>query len=127
MKFLKYCTYLMPNNSNSINLGLYIAPTNGEYVGSSFNLKPKDKDKPNEYKPSVEEKDNKWTYNGANWFDDDTQLLYVLIKGSDPIELKVQPVIQVNYYVNHFVPQPNNNIRIAEHYFGFEKSVCNEI
>jgi len=50
---------------------------------------PKDASDPTKYIPQMD------GYNAANWFDDDTQLLYVVIKGSDPIELKVQPVIQV--------------------------------
>ena len=70
-------------------VGLYISPTNGEYKGSSFNLLPKDPDAPEKWKPTLE------SYNGANWFDDDAQLLYVVIKGEEPIELLVQPVLQV--------------------------------
>uniref|UniRef100_A0A7M5XJA2 G8 domain-containing protein n=2 Tax=Clytia hemisphaerica TaxID=252671 RepID=A0A7M5XJA2_9CNID len=83
--------YAKPERIDVYRNGLYIAPTNGEYSGSSFNLLPKNPNNPDEFKPTMS------SYNGANWFDDDTQLLYVIIKGDEPVELKVQPVIQLRF------------------------------
>ena len=33
---------------------------------------------------------------GANWFDMDTKMLYITVKGGEPIDIRTTPVIQVN-------------------------------
>lgn len=89
MPQFQHFIFILHSRHSFFHTGLYISPTNGEYKGSSFNLLPKDPNAPEKWKPTFD------SYNGANWFDDDAQLLYVVIKGDEPIELLVQPVLQV--------------------------------
>lgn len=70
--------------------GLYIAPTNGRYQGGQFDLLPKDPNNPDRFKPSMD------GYNAGNWFDSDSKLLYLVIKGDESIDIITTPVIQVN-------------------------------
>ena len=40
-------------------------------------------------------KDNK----GANWFDEETQLLWMVIGGGDPVDIKTSPLVVVTFGV----------------------------
>ena len=68
---------------------VYIASTNAFYSGKQLNFYPKDKNQPEKYMPEM------YHHGGANWFDHDLQLLYVVIKGSEPIDIRMVPVVQV--------------------------------
>ena len=76
------------------NVGVYIASTNAYYSGKQLNFYPKDKNQPEKYMPEM------YHHGGANWFDHDLQLLYVVIKGSEPIDIRMVPVVQVSLTIN---------------------------
>lgn len=42
-------------------------------------------------------------YGGANWFDLDKKVLYVLIKGSEAIDIRMVPVVQVSNHTIIFI------------------------
>lgn len=49
----------------------------------------KDRENPKKYIPILN------GYPGGNWFDSETNLLYVVVKGDDPVDILTTPVIQV--------------------------------
>lgn len=70
--------------------GLYINPTNAKLSGEEFTLKAKDPSLPNDqFEPKLS------SFSGANYWDRDTNLLYVVVRGSEPIDIRTSPVIQV--------------------------------
>jgi hypothetical protein len=71
-------------------LGLYINPTNARLSGEEFTLERKDPNLPNDqFEPQLS------SFSGANYWDRDTNLLYVIVRGSQPIDIRTTPVIQV--------------------------------
>ena len=70
--------------------GAYILPTNGKYVGTNFELLPKDPTKPaDQFVPKLDGNP------GLNYFDSIEKYLYVVVKGPEFIEIRQTNVIQV--------------------------------
>lgn len=75
---------------------MYVAPTNAKYEGSEFKLLPKDPKNPTKFQPSTS------GYPAGNWFDVDTNMLWIVVKGGEAIDIRTMPVIQViapSYFV----------------------------
>ena len=72
----------------------YIEPTNAYKVGSELKFKAKDRTNPTKFIPSVN------ADAGTNWFDIDTNLIYIVVTGTEPIDIRTTPVVQVNYTVS---------------------------
>ena len=71
-------------------LGVYILPTNGKYQGTDFELLPKDPTKPaDQYIPKLDGNP------GLNYFDSTEKILYVVMKGSEFVEIRTTSIIQV--------------------------------
>ena len=71
--------------------GVFIAPTNAYYENNKMKYKANNKNEPEKFIPE------RSLYSGANWFDLDKKLLYILIKGSEPIDVRMVPVVQVSH------------------------------
>ena len=72
---------------------IYIAPTNADYSGGDVSfLEPKDGEPADMYVPDLS------GISGSNWFDVKTNLLHVVVKGGDVIDLVEAPFIQVRIY-----------------------------
>jgi len=72
--------------------GLYIAPNNGVYRNGELEFLAKDSTNPTKFWPSFGD------FGASNWLDLDSNLLYVLVKGGEPIEIHVAPVVQVTTF-----------------------------
>ena len=58
--------------------------------GETFTLKRKDPALPDDqFEPQLD------MFSGANYWDRDTHLLYVIVRGTQPIDIRTSPVIQV--------------------------------
>ena len=68
------------------------------YRDGELEFLPKDSTNPTKFLPVFEE------HSASNWFDADTNLLYVLVKGGEPIEIRVAPVVQVRFVSFKFYP-----------------------
>ena len=69
---------------------VYISPTNADYSGGKVKfLEPKENEPADKYIPDVSE------MSGSNWFDMRTNLIHVVVKGGDVIDLVEAPFIQV--------------------------------
>ena len=84
--------------------GLYINPTNAKLSGEEFTLKRKDPNLPNDqFEPQLS------SFSGANYWDRDTNLLYVVVRGSEPVDIRTTPVIQVfHLFIFVQIMQANN-------------------
>jgi hypothetical protein len=94
-----HCDHLYHHKHQEFHLlhfsvsGLYINPTNARLSGEEFTLKRKDPNLPNDqFEPQLS------SFSGANYWDRDTNLLYVVVRGSEPIDIRTSPVIQVKIY-----------------------------
>ena len=59
--------------------------------GEDFTLKRKDPNLPSDqFEPQLS------SFSGANYWDRDTNLLYVIVRGSEPVDIRTTPVIQVS-------------------------------
>ena len=77
---------------------IYIAPTNADYSGGDVNfLEPKEGEPADMYVPDLS------GIGGANWFDIKTNMLYVVVKGGDVIDLVEAPFIQVLKFSKFFI------------------------
>ncbi|XP_071793632.1 fibrocystin-L-like isoform X1 [Asterias amurensis] len=73
----------------------YVTPNNADFSSGEFTWKAKDPSLPaDQYNPSV----SSGIY-GENYFDRDTQTLWMLIKGPVPIEIRTTAVIMVTFGV----------------------------
>ncbi|XP_002740339.1 fibrocystin-L-like [Saccoglossus kowalevskii] len=73
----------------------YIAPTNAQLSGSSFTWLPRNPSLPDDqYLPTI------GGSSGQNFHDNEVQTLYILIRGSDVIEVRISPVIIVAFGVD---------------------------
>jgi len=43
-----------------------------------------------------------YQHGGSNWFDNELQLLYVVVKGNEPIDIRMVPVVQVRKQFGYF-------------------------
>ena len=77
--------------TKSVKIALYVAPTNADNSGGKATFRDRKPSDPVDlYIPDVS------GMSGANWFDMDTNLLYVVVKGDDVIDLVEAPFVQVN-------------------------------
>ena len=82
--------------------GLYINPTNAKLSGEEFTLKRKDPNLPNDqFEPQLS------SFSGANYWDRDTNLLYVVVRGSEPVDIRTTPVIQVFSFIYLYINKAN--------------------
>ena len=80
--------------------GLYINPTNAKLSGEDFQLSRKKPSLPNDqFEPKLS------SFSGANYFDRDTNLLYIVVRGSEPIDIRTTPVIQVSCFLIDHIHQ----------------------
>ena len=77
-------------------LGVYISPNNAVYKGKHIEFQSKDPSAPDQFIPKLS------GHAGGNWFDLDTHLLYVVVKGEEVVDLVKAPVIQVNFILVFF-------------------------
>nr|XP_026695327.1 fibrocystin-L-like [Ciona intestinalis] len=71
---------------------LYIFPQNSFYdtTRDLWNTKQPDTNTPDQYKPAIDS-----GVNGANYIDLKTRLLYVTIRGSEPVKIVTVPMVQI--------------------------------
>ena len=82
-------------NQKSWLAGVFINPTNGRLDGSEFTLVPKPPGASEDYfVPPLT------SIGGANYFDRDLATLFVVVRGSIPVEIRVMPVVQVTRCIN---------------------------
>ena len=90
--------YAVPNRldvyTNDGNV--YVPPENYglDLISNEAVLRPPSKDDPYEYYPSVERSSA-----GDNYFDRESQTLYVLVRGNEPVLIKTSPLIVVTFNV----------------------------
>lgn len=69
---------------------MFINPTNGQLGGAEFTLQPKPAGAPDDYfVPPLT------SHSGANYYDRSLSTLFVIVRGPEPVEIRVVPVIQV--------------------------------
>ena len=82
-------------NKKSWLAGIFINPTNGRLDGSEFTLVPNPPGASEDYfVPPLT------SIGGANYYDRDRATLFVVVRGSVPVEIRVMPVVQVTRCVN---------------------------
>ena len=65
-------------------------PTNGELGGSEYRLLPNPPGAPDDYfVPPLT------SHSGANYYDRSLSTLFVILRGPEPVDIQVMPVIQV--------------------------------
>ena len=70
--------------------GAFIFPTNAKLDEKNFSYKKKDPKLPDgQFEPTLN------SISGANYYDRESQLLYVLVKGNVPLDIRTAPVVQV--------------------------------
>ena len=68
---------------------IYIAPENGRFVGGKLKFLSKDKNDPNKFEPPMN------GHPAANYLDSDTNMLWIVIKGREPVDIVTTAVVQV--------------------------------
>lgn len=82
--------YNTPQRLDVYRKGVYIYPTNARLGAKQFSYKQKDPSLPDDqFEPSLT------SIGGANYYDRDKQLLYVVVRGSAAVDIRTAPVIQV--------------------------------
>ncbi|KAJ8313314.1 hypothetical protein KUTeg_009100 [Tegillarca granosa] len=85
--------YPSPNRKDVYVNGQFVTHKNGYYDASNrYLFKPASKDNPNEYVP-----DMMTDRNGANYYDRNTGLLYILVQGSDSVTIKTADTVIVSF------------------------------
>ena len=84
--------YANPQRLDVYSNGVYILPNNAEYVNGK--LQYRQSQTVDEFKPAVSS-----MINGENYFDRDTQSLYLVLRGASIIEIKTTPVVIVSFGV----------------------------
>ena len=69
--------------------GLYIRPNNAVVKNGDLSFAPYPRDDPDKYLPDVS------SFGAGNWFDEKKNLLYVVVKGKEPVRIVTVPIIQV--------------------------------
>ena len=70
--------------------GRFINPTNTRLQGSEFTLNDKPANAPNDYfEPPLT------SISGANYYDRELATLFVVLRGSEPVDINVTPVVKV--------------------------------
>ncbi|XP_072025340.1 fibrocystin-L-like [Amphiura filiformis] len=86
--------YANPQRLDVYVNGLYIMPTNGKLNENGDFVLENDPHKRSTYKPSVTS-----NVTGMNYFDRDHSTLYILVCGSDPVDIITTPVVVVSFDV----------------------------
>ena len=74
--------------------GVFINPTNAKLEGSSFTLTPTPVGAAEDYfYPPLT------SYSGSNYFDREKSTLFLVVRGSEPVEIRTVPAIQVRTVV----------------------------
>ena len=84
--------YASPQRLDVYVDGIYILPNNGAYEGNEFVWK--NDLTPEQYKPKVDS-----SLYGENFFDRATQVLYILLHGPKPVDIRTTPVVMVTFGV----------------------------
>ena len=89
LNFSKYCCSEKKHIFLAFHIGAYVYPLNVRFNGDKVDFLSKDPENPDKYKPKLSD------YDAANWFDLDASLLYILIRGTEPVDVIQAPVVQV--------------------------------
>ena len=70
--------------------GVYMYPTNAKLNEQNFSYKKKNPNLPDDqFEPLLS------SINGANYYERESQLLYVVVRGNVAVDIRTAPVIQV--------------------------------
>lgn len=73
--------------------GVFVNPTNGQLGGSQYTLLPNPSGAPDDYfVPPLT------SHSGANYYDRSLSTLFVIVRGPEPVEIRVMQVIQVKRF-----------------------------
>lgn len=82
--------YTTPQRLDVYRTGAFIFPTNANFNEENFSYKKKDPKLPdNQFEPTLN------SISGANYYDRESHLLYVVVKGNVPVDIRTAPVVQV--------------------------------
>ena len=82
--------YTTPQRLDVYRAGAYMYPTNAKLDHQNFSYKKKDPNLPDDqFEPTLT------SNSGANYYDRESQLLYVVVKGNVAVDIRTAPVIQV--------------------------------
>ncbi len=82
--------YTTPQRLDVYRAGVYIYPTNAKLDEQNFSYKKKDPKLPDDqFEPELS------SISGANYYDRESQLLYVVVKGNVAVDIRTAPVVQV--------------------------------
>ena len=80
-------------NSKYSITGVFVSPTNGQLGGSQYTLLPNPPGEPDDYfVPPLT------SHSGANYYDRSLSTLHVILRGPEPVEIRVMQVIQVKRF-----------------------------
>ena len=82
--------YPSPQRLDVYRKGVYIQPTNARLKGGSFTYLKQNPTLPDDqFEPPLT------SISGANYFDRRTQMLFVVVRGRVPVDIRTMPVIQL--------------------------------
>ncbi|XP_066917357.1 fibrocystin-L-like [Clytia hemisphaerica] len=81
--------YPKPQRLDIYRLGLYIRPNNAVVKNGDLSFAPYPADDPDKYLPDTR------SFAAGNWFDEKKNLLYVVVKGKEPVRIVTVPIIQL--------------------------------
>ncbi|KAM4704928.1 fibrocystin-L [Rhinophrynus dorsalis] len=70
----------------------YVAPTNAEFKGAGTDFTLKEPSYPGQYLPQLNS-----SVVGENFFNSDYRMLYLLVRGSTPVEIRTSPLIVIAF------------------------------
>ena len=79
----------MVRSSDFCSPETFVVPENARFVGSEYKMLSKDVNNPDKFKPSLSGNA------GSNWFDHDFNMLWIVLKGKEPIDIITTAVVQV--------------------------------
>ena len=82
--------YATPQRLDINRKGTYIYPKNAKIAGNSFIPERKNQNlADDQFEPQLSD------ISGANYFDPSKQILYVVVRGRNPVDIKTMPVIRI--------------------------------
>jgi len=82
--------YSKPQRLDIYCQGQFIYPTNADIKASGYTLKKKDPSLPSDqFEPALT------SISGSNYFDSESRLLYVVVRGGLPVDIRTMPIIQL--------------------------------
>jgi len=82
--------YTTPQRLDVYRAGVYMYPTNAKLDEQNFSYKKKDPNLPDDqFEPPLT------SNSGANYYDRESQLFYVVVKGNVAVDIRTAPVVQV--------------------------------